>query len=81
MPIKTYNDRVFNYSFGSNDRFGIEVGLFSNDPIDYEVHSWAFLSLKLQLKLFGLYIYLFGIEIARDFSGVALLNCHIAVFY
>ncbi len=71
----------FSYSFGYNDRFGIELRLFSYDPIDYEFHMRSLFSIKILVKALGLSIYLLGAEVAKDYSGITIFNCGLAIFY
>lgn len=70
----------FNYYFGHNDVYGIEVSILSYDPIDYEVHLWDWISIKFLAKVF-IPVYVFGVEIGRDRISVGALNCFLSVFY
>lgn len=72
---------TFGYHFGYNQRWGIELSLFSYDPMDFEVHRWEWISFKVLLRFFGLMIFLVGLDISKDRSCIGLLNCYLAVFY
>lgn len=72
---------TFGYHFGYNRRFGIELTLFSVDPIDFEVHHWEWISFKVLINLFGLMVHVIGIDISEGRSCIGLLNCYLAVFY
>ena len=71
---------IISLSWGINDIFGIEVSIFTYDPIDYEVHEWDWISIKLLVKIL-IPIYVFGFEAGRDRVSIGALNCFASVFY
>lgn len=74
---------TFTYSFGPNPNklYGIELSILSADLVDLETHYWEWLSFKVLFKLFGLYIFLFGLGISKDRVCISFCNCFLAVFY
>ena len=72
---------TWTYSFGKAQIFGIELSLFSIDPMDFETHPWEWFSIKLLFKMFGLWVHLFGLDISKDRTCIGLFNCYLAVFY
>jgi hypothetical protein len=70
----------FHLGFGQNKVYGIEMSFFSFDHLDYEVHSWDFISIKLLVKIF-VPVYVFGFEAGRDRTSIGVLNCFLSVFY
>lgn len=69
-----------NISIVKGDVYGIELNLFSYDPIDYEVHQWDWISIKLLVKVL-VPVYVVGLEIGRDRASIGILNCFLSVFY
>ncbi len=69
------------FQLDKNGNLGIEISLLSTDPIDFEIHEWDYLGLKILLKIFSLYIYIVGLEVGKDRSSIGILNCFISVFY
>ena len=72
---------TFTYSFGKNQIYGIELSLFRADVLDFEILSFEWVSLKIVIKLFGLYVHLVGLDISKDRVCVGLMNCYLAVYY
>lgn len=72
---------TFTYSFGPNRIYGIELSLLKTDIVDFEILDFEWISFKMLIKFFGIWLYLLGLDISKDRTSIGLLNCFLAVFY
>lgn len=61
--------------------YGVELSLFSSDPIDMEIGSWEIVAAKVLVKLFGLNLVVAALEISDSRMTVSALNCQLSVFW
>ena len=61
--------------------WGVELTLFSLDPIDMEIGSWEIVAAKVLVKFFGLNIVVAALEISDSRATISFLNCHFSVFW
>lgn len=64
--------------FGENDCNYLSVG-HEIDAMDHETHEWNWLSIKLLLKFFGLWVYVIGLEIGSEMVSFGVLNFFVAL--